>query len=222
MASGALPPGFPPIEIEGLAYWDGGVVSNTPLDYVLDDRPRRDHLIFQVDLFSARGRLPRDLLDVMARQKEITYSSRTRMSTNAARELMDLRRSARRLLERLPRELRGCPEAQRLQALSSDVSVSIVHLIYRSKNYESHWTDYEFSRTSMEEHWQAGVNDARRTLRYPIWLDPPGSAVGVRTVDAADSVNHRGELSPVAWAGPASRLCSPARRRQRPMVVESA
>ena len=82
MASGALPPGFPPIEIEGEFYWDGGVVSNTPLQWVLDSRPCEDTLAFQVDLWSARGEVPRDLTEVDVRTKEIRYSSRTRLGTD--------------------------------------------------------------------------------------------------------------------------------------------
>ena len=107
MASAALPPGFPPIEIEGEHYWDGGVVSNTPLQYLLDVERRSSMVVFQVDLFSARGALPRNLLDVYERHKDILYSSRTRFNTDTARSGQELRRAVARLIDKLPADLRG-------------------------------------------------------------------------------------------------------------------
>jgi NTE family protein len=89
IASGSLPPGFPPTEIEGEYYWDGGLVSNTPLQWVLDSRPGKDTLAFQIDLWSARGEFPRNLLEAETRQKEIRYSSRTRMATDQFQEAAD-------------------------------------------------------------------------------------------------------------------------------------
>jgi NTE family protein len=82
MASAALPPAFPPIEIEGEHFWDGGIVSNTPLSYVLGEGPKEDTLVFQVDLFGTRGEMPRDLPEVEQRRKDISYSSRTRLNTD--------------------------------------------------------------------------------------------------------------------------------------------
>jgi NTE family protein len=183
MASSALPPGFPAVEIDGELYWDGGVVSNTPLQYVLDDRPWVSSLVFQVDLFSAEGPLPRDMPEVYERQKEIMYSSRTRLNTDMMREIKNLRRRLCRLIERLPEDARDHREIRLMAELGSDASMSIVHLIYRSKHYELESKDYEFSRRSMTEHWQAGVNDTRRTLRHPKWLEMPDGHVGVRTFD---------------------------------------
>jgi NTE family protein len=114
MASGSLPPGFPPTEIEGECYWDGGLVSNTPLDWVLESRPGRDTLAFQIDLWSARGQYPRKLLEADTRQKEIRYSSRTRLATNQFKKKQILRRAAAKLLAKLPRELQQTPEAEML------------------------------------------------------------------------------------------------------------
>ncbi len=179
MASGALPPGFPAIEIAGEPYWDAGLVSNTPLQYVLEDSPRISTLVFEVDLFSARGRLPTNLAEVLARQKEIVYSSRTRENTDSFRRLHDMRRVVCTLIERMPPELQRDPEIQALRGLGSDAVMNIVHLIYRGKTYESQSKDYEFSRSSMEEHWQAGYDDTRRTLRHPEWLEPPPPHAGV-------------------------------------------
>jgi NTE family protein len=185
MASAALPPGFPPIEIEGEYYWDGGVVSNTPLQYLIDAERADDMVVFQVDLFSARGTMPRSLLDVYERQKDILYSSRTRLNTDAGKNAEQLRRAVERLIEKLPAELADDPDVQFIQQCSKhSVSMNIVHLIYREKNYETQTKDYEFSRVSMEEHWQAGINDTRRTLRHQnLWLERADDMVPIRTFD---------------------------------------
>jgi len=185
MASAALPPGFPPVEIEGEHYWDGGVVTNTPLQYLLDVQREASMLVFQVDLFSARGALPRNMLDVYERQKDILYSSRTRLNTDVARREQHLRRAVERLLAKLPADLKKDADVGMLGELWGHcASTSIVHLIYREKYYETQSKDYEFSRLSMEDHWQAGVNDTRRTLRHEEqWLTPPDAFAGVRTFD---------------------------------------
>src|ERR1700759_1574987 len=109
MASGALPPGFPSIEIEGEHYWDGGVSSNTPLDYVLDEELRRDLLIFQVDLFSARGPLPQTLLAASEREKDIRYPSRPRMNTDKNKAIHNARKAVRELIKKLPDDLKNDP-----------------------------------------------------------------------------------------------------------------
>ena len=185
MASGALPPGFPAIEIEGEHYWDGGLVSNTPLQWVVDSQPRLDTLAFQVDLWSARGDLPRTLAEVSTRQKEIQYSSRTRASTDSFKYVQRLRRATADLLEKLPDHLRHGPEAELLRTAVDRKVYNIVHLIYRAKNYEGHSKDYEFSRASMVEHWRAGYHDAIRTLRHPEVLQRPTNHEGVSTFDLA-------------------------------------
>jgi NTE family protein len=183
MASGALPPGFPPVEIEGEHYWDGGLVSNTPLQWVVESEPRRDTLAFQVDLWSARGGFPRSMLDVITREKEIRYSSRTRAGTDQFKHIQKLRRAAAGLLEQLPDHLKNSPEARLLGTVANRKVFNIIHLIYSGRNYEGHSKDYEFSRASMEEHWRAGYHDARRTLRHPEVLDRPKNPEGLFTFD---------------------------------------
>jgi NTE family protein len=183
MASGALPPGFPPIEIEGEHYWDGGLVSNTPLDWVVENQPHFDTLAFQVDLWSARGELPRSLMEVSTRQKEIQYSSRTRASTDSFKRIQRLRRVMADLLDKLPEELDRSPEAALLRKVADRKVYNIVHLNYRPKDYEGPAKDYEFSRRSMEEHWRAGYYDAVRTLRHPEVLEQPANQEGVFTFD---------------------------------------
>jgi NTE family protein len=185
LASGALPPGFAAIEIEGEHYWDGGLVSNTPLQWVVEAGPRRDSLIFQVDLWNARGELPRTMADVMVRQKEIQYSSRTRDQTDRFKRLQGMRCALASLMGRLPEELKQGPEFAALSSIADHTVYNIVHLIYRAKHYEGHSKDYEFSRLSMEEHWRAGYNDAVRTLRHPEVLKRPKGIEGVFTFDLA-------------------------------------
>jgi NTE family protein len=185
MASGALPPGFPAIEIEGDHYWDGGLVSNTPLQWVVDTEPRRDTLAFQVDLWSAGGEFPRDISEVMTREKEIRYSSRTRAGTDQFKHVQRLRRAAAGLLEKLPENLRTTSEAKQLSTAADRKVYNIIHLIYRAKNYEGHSKDYEFSRLSMEDHWRSGYHDARRTLRHTEVLKRPENHEGVFTFDLA-------------------------------------
>jgi NTE family protein len=183
IASGSLPPGFPATEIDGEYYWDGGVVSNTPLQWVLDASPRQDTLAFQIDLWSARGELPRDMIEVDTRLKDIRYSSRTRMGTDQFRNIQALRRATARLLAQMPEELRRTPEAQILAAEADDKVYNIIQMIYRSRVYEGASKDYEFSRRTMEEHWAAGYRDMTRTLAYPEVLERPRSPDGVFTFD---------------------------------------
>jgi len=168
MASGALPPGLPAVEIDGRHYWDGGIVSNTPLAYVLDHQ-RSDMLVFQVDLFPAAGPLPRQITDVYSRQKDIQFSSRTRQVTDIYLRLRREHKAIRAVLSHLPAEMCDDPEVQRVRALLEDGAVNIVHLIYRSRAWESGARDFEFSRGTMLDHWSQGR-------------------------DAVDDVMHKGDL----------------------------
>jgi NTE family protein len=152
---------------------------------VLDGRPRYDSLVFQIDLWNARGELPGDLMEVELRQKEIRYSSRTRAATDQFKQQQLLRRATAKLLNQLPAELRQTPEAQRLAAEADEKVYNIIQLIYHAHNYEGSSKDFEFSRRTMEEHWSAGHNDAVRTLRHPEVLQRPEGMDGVFTFDLA-------------------------------------
>jgi NTE family protein len=185
MASGALPPGFPAIEIDGEFYWDGGLVSNTPLRYVLESVPRRSTLAFQVDLFPARGSLPENMEAVSEREKDIRYSSRTRMGVETFRYAHTLRRNISTLLAKLPDTLKGEPEVAFLERAACQTTMDIVELIYRPAAPQGPSKDYEFSRSSMERRWQQGLSDARATLSSAPWLAPAPADVAVRTFDIA-------------------------------------
>jgi NTE family protein len=182
MASGALPPGFPAVEIDSEHYWDGGMVSNTPLSRVLSNEPC-DTLTFQVDLWSAKGRVPRDLMELSSRQKDIQYSSRTRAITDHAMRMQKMRRALQRTIERLPESAKQDPEIRAIADMARHRSCNIIHLIYQSKIYEGQSKDYEFGLSAMRAHWQSGLDDIRRTLADPRRLDPPAPELGIVTHD---------------------------------------
>lgn len=169
LASCALPPGFGPVSIDGHSYWDGGLVSNTPLQFVMDNLGRDPVCIFQIDVFSARGALPRNLGDVAQREKDIRYSSRTRLTTDRYRQLHDIRAAVHRLGAKLPKELQDDPDLAFLRATGPVCPITLVHLIHRKESFESQAKDYEFSRLSMNAHWLAGSTDARRTITHDSW-----------------------------------------------------
>lgn len=183
MASGALPPAFPAVEIENESYWDGGIVSNTPLQYLLEQEDLRDTLAFQVDLFSARGKLPRDMGEVMSRHKDIMYSSRTRNNTDTFRRLHNLNLRLHDAILRVPEENRTHDERHFLYLMQDVPQINIVHLIYQPPIYEGDAKDYEFSGTSMREHWSSGYRDTVRTLGHRKWLEKPPESIGMTVHD---------------------------------------
>ena len=179
MASGALPPALPMIKIGTDYYWDGGIVSNTPLQHLLDQEDRLNALVFQVDLFSSRGVLPRDIHDVMARHKDIMYSSRTRHNTDVYRRLHTWKSRLYQALAKVPVEALSDDERKMRDELADLPEMAILHLIYQQKAYEGHAKDHEFSATSMREHWQSGYEDTKRTLKHKKWLAMPPEGAGV-------------------------------------------
>jgi NTE family protein len=183
MASGSLPPGFPATEIDGEFYWDGGLISNTPLQWVADGPTRQDTLAFQVDLWNAEGKLPGNLVDVTTRQKDIQYSSRTRSATDHFKRVQRVRGALANLLQKLPRQLQDMEGLELLREVADHKAYNIVHLIYRSRQYESHSKDYEFSRLTMHEHWQAGYEDAVATLKHPEIFERPSNQENVMIFD---------------------------------------
>jgi NTE family protein len=190
MASGALPPAFPPVVIDGVAYWDGGIVSNTPLQYVLDAPREKNLLVLQVDLFSARGPMPASLPAAMQRHKDIMYSGRVRYDTDRAVAIQSERRALARLIRKVPPALCNDPLARRLASRTRSPSVHIVHLVYRQQRYEGESKDYEFSRASVLEHWCAGERDMRASYRHPDRLARASVDTGVTTYDLAGALSQ--------------------------------
>jgi NTE family protein len=179
MASGALPPALPMVKIGTDHYWDGGIVSNTPLQHLLDQEDSLNTMVFQVDLFSAHGMLPRDIQDVLARHKDIMYSSRTRYNTDVFRRIHNWKAEFYQALCKVPEESLSDRERELKAKLSTLPDIAILHIIYQQKAYEGHAKDYEFSGTSMREHWQSGYEDTKRTLKHQKWLTMPAVGAGI-------------------------------------------
>jgi len=190
LASAALPPAMPMVRIRDEHFWDGGIVSNTPLQHLLDNI-REDILVFQVDLFSARGPIPRDMFEVQARTKDIQYSSRTRLITDHYMQLHRMRRRMHRLLGKIPDAELSEEDRQLKQDLAFLPRINILHLIYQEAIYEGQARSFEFSSASMEEHWDAGMRDTNETLSHRDWLSLPQGDSGVVVHDA-----HRPDHTP--------------------------
>lgn len=190
MASGALPPAFPAIEIDGEYYWDGGLVSNTPLTKVLEQQRSHDTLVFQVDLWSARGPVPKSLDEISDRIQDIRYSSRTRLVTDEMRADRRVQRLLRKILDQVPEEIRKseafCKQAE---GIACNKVSNIIHLIYRDKSYEQHFRDYQFGLATMREHWASGLHDIRNTFDHKAYFTKPDNAAGFITHDV-----HRDEI----------------------------
>ena len=176
MASGALPPGLAAVPLGDRWYWDGGLVSNTPLTYVmdhLDGGAERPVTVFQIDLFNARGRVPETLADAAEREKDIRYSSRTRLVSDLARERHQLHQRLHRLAEMLPKTQQASTEVRELLRGAQDATVTLVHVIHRRNACETKTKGYAFSHLSMTEHWQAGGADMAASLQLLARQGPP-------------------------------------------------
>ena len=199
LASGALPPAFAPVLIDERHYWDGGILSNTPVQYVLDNRGDMKVFIAQADLFSASGSLPTDMPGVMSRQKEIIYSSRARYNTDKLAEIQENRKTTLALIEALPAKDQQRSEIIKLKAANLPVRADIVQLIYRVKESELESRDYDFSRQAMRQHWDAGRADMHATVTHPELLRSSGVDDGIVIYelkhDAADPKPREHRLS---------------------------
>ena len=179
MASGALPPGFPPVRIDGDLYWDGGLYSNTPLDTVLDDEPRLDTLCFMVDLWSADGPEPTTLDQVQTRQKDVMFASRSQQHIKEYLKLHNLRRTLHALHEKIPAKLKHATDIQELADLGCDTTMHIVRLPYSGRDWHMASKDINFSRGSIEWRWEQGYQDATRAIGNQGWLNKVEDGVGV-------------------------------------------
>ena len=179
MASGALPPGFPPVVIDGKAYWDGGIYSNTPIDIVMDDAERRDTLCFMVDLWDPTEAEPKSISAAMARQKDIQYASRTREHLQDHRAMQNMRRAINILSARLPAKDRTNAALKQLSRLGCSSTVNIVRLVMKALPTDDHTKDIDFARARLDQRWQAGVLDAQRALKHKRWLAPQPAPVGM-------------------------------------------
>ena len=184
MASGALPPAFAPVHIDGEYYWDGGIMSNTPLGYVLDAQVNADTLVFQVDLWSARGHVPDNMMQVYDRVKEIQYSSRTRLVTNQWARMQRMRGVMAKVLEQLPdKHTLDSDTLEMARAIADSKHCNVIQLIYRDREYESFNKDYQFGISAMRDHWKSGLKDIRNTLSHPEYLAMPDNDISFVTHD---------------------------------------
>jgi len=196
LASGALPPGFPPVEVDGELYWDGGIVSNTPLWYVADEDYRMSALVLQVDVFSGAGEAPLNLRQVAERSKDIQYASKTRFNSTRIKEIEDLRASLRHVLDKLPAALKSDPDVQRLTAVSTRGAIALIHFINRHNTRSSDFKDYEFSRATVTELWEGGLSDVHRSIAHPEWRNAMEVAHGIHIYDLTPLSTMQQEHTP--------------------------
>ena len=230
LASGSLPPGFPATEIDGEYFWDGGCVSNTPLEYVLGVSPRKDTLVFQVDLWSARGSLPVDILQVTERLKDIQFSSRTRTVTNAVNIAQRMRKALFDTVARIPESVRAKdPWFNEMLRHMMGSRYNVIHLIYHNKQTEGHYKDYQFSAESMRMHWQTGLHDMHETLEYPQCLDMPAEGENFVTFDvhsrqrsSSGQFQHPAMKSGVRSRASAAETAEPVAKRATQTATKAA
>jgi NTE family protein len=172
MASGALPPAFPAIRIDGELYWDGGILSNTPVEAVFDDKPRRDSLVFAVHLWNPNGPEPDSILKVMNRQKDLQYSSRAGTHIARQRQIHRLRHIISELKKRLPDEALKDNFVQEMVSYGCPTRVHVVRLLAPTVRGEDHARDIDFSPDGIRTRWQAGLADTRRVLQAAPWEEP--------------------------------------------------
>ena len=175
MASGALPPGFPAVCIEGEPYWDGGLYSNTPIEVVLDDNPRLDSLIFSVNMWHSKGAEPKSVWQVLGRQKDIQYASRVESHIARQAQIHRLRHVIRELVKRIPADQKDDPEIKDLAEYGCRTTMHLVRLLAPSLDHEDHTKDIDFTRAAISTRWQAGYADTRRVLEQKPWqcdIDP--------------------------------------------------
>ena len=172
MASGALPPGFPPIEIDGRVYWDGGVYSNSPLEVFLEDGADEDALCFMVDLWDPTETRPASIAEALARYKSIQYASRSKEQLAMHQKIQNMQRAIRALADSLTATERKKKELQALIELGCDHTINIVHLIMKAMPGDQYFKDIDFSASTLQARWQGGIADCKRALKHKAWLQP--------------------------------------------------
>jgi NTE family protein len=179
MASGALPPGFPPIRIDGELYWDGGLYSNTPLETVLDDSSPDDTLCFMVDLWNAKGPEPKTLEEVQTRQKDVMFASRSRRHIEDYLRTYRQQQTIRELYEQLPAGLKAAAAPKVLDQPGYNAIMHIVRLPYRGQDWHMSAKDINFSRGSIEWRWEQGYRDATCGVEKADWLSGVDDGLGI-------------------------------------------
>jgi NTE family protein len=185
LGSCALPPSFPAVRIDGEAYWDGGICSNTPIEAVFDDNPRRSSVVFAVQIWHTRGQEPESVAQVLNRQKDIMFASRTKSHIPRQAQLHQMRHIIRELFSMLPKDQRDTPEAREFASYGCGTVMHIVEINAPSFDGEGYSRDIDFSQASIQERWQTGYADTRRMIARRPWENPIDPKVGV-AVHASD------------------------------------
>jgi NTE family protein len=214
-ASGALPPGLPPVKVDGDYYWDGGVVSNTPLMYVLENLPRMRALVVQVDIFRPDGELPEDMDEVMRRSLDVRFSSRLPLGAEQIKKLAEMKSALTRLLAKLPASLKNDPDVQKLAPIRDVGEMTIARLTNRGLSHAGYSMDYEFSRATVKELWATGLDDVRRSVATIGSMQPTEIGCIARLYD----LPPENKAVPTAEAAnrPQSKPASKPRSRSRPL-----
>ena len=179
MASGAFPPAFPAVCIDGEFYWDGGIYSNTPIEAVLDDRPRRDSLIFAVDVWKPDGPEPETLWQVAGREKDIRYASRANHHIARQKQIHHLRHVILELAKAMPEKLRKSPEIRELASWGCQTTMHVVRLVASGITGEDQMKDIDFTPAGIRARRQTGYDDTRRMLELAPWERPVDPIEGV-------------------------------------------
>ncbi len=169
MASGALPPAFPAVRIDGELYWDGGILSNTPVEAVFEDNPRRSGIVFAVHLWRGQGEEPRSIWDVANREKDLQYASRAVNQIKLQRQIHRMRHVISALADKLPADVANTPEVRELTAYGCRTRMHVVRLLAPRLKNEDNTKDVDFSPQGIEARWQAGLSDMRETLAAKPW-----------------------------------------------------
>jgi NTE family protein len=191
LASGALPPAFPAVRVDGEPYWDGGIYSNTPIEAVLDDNPRRDSVIFTVHMWNPIGPEPETLWQVLGRQKDIQYASRARSHIARQKQIHHLRHVIRELSKRIPHTARDSDEVRDLMSWGCGTTMHVVRLVAPSLDGEDHTKDIDFTANGIRARWQAGYADAKRMLKRAPWERPVDATEGVIVHESAMHLTPR-------------------------------
>jgi NTE family protein len=191
LASGALPPGFPAVRIDGDPYWDGGLYSNTPIEVVFDDNPRRDSVVFSVQIFPIAGPEPESVWQVLSRQIDIQYASRADSQIPRQEHIHQLRHMVRELVRMLPESQRNSPEVRAMAGYGCGTLMHIVRINATPSKNDDYLREIDFSSEGIQRRWRAGYDDTMRTLDRRPWetLIDPMIGVAVHDSDAPDLPN---------------------------------
>ncbi|MFI4939677.1 MAG: patatin-like phospholipase family protein [Burkholderiales bacterium] len=179
MASGALPPAFPAVRVNGEPYWDGGIYSNTPIEAVLDDRPRRNSTIFAVNVWQPTGPEPQSIWDVMGRQKEIQFASREDSHIERQKQIHRLRRVIRELQQYVPDDKKDDPRVKELASWGCGTTMHVLRLLAPRIDGEDYTKDIDFSAGAINARWKAGYKDTLAMIKRAPWEGLADSIEGV-------------------------------------------